>query len=612
MNKVIIVLEALEKSRRNKFLRGIEKTLKIFELLIWIIPPVKKLRRTSNVFVVLNDHEISKFLGWFGIPTAELSNKEFTEDEVEDIIKKSIELSERWYQYKDINKKITFLNVNHGVVLQQDLAELFFKNIKKLKYIQCVLEDIEPTSIYVENINSFIGKIIQSVADTNEIKVFSILPELYGKVKDKIRTYLVYTRHRIASIYHKTLHLMTIKNNNGEFKILVDAPYVNFIDAIFPVIDVLLKDKNHKIYILGKKEEILKYSQDFVDFPIKIKNVDISKEVVDIKRYLAPILKDAAFHEIFEYRGINFWKAVEVDIHYLLYYRLPHLIQSLKERDIILENINPDILLVGDDRTEHVRTGILLAKNKKVPVMEIQHGIYTHIHPVVTPVSDKICVFGNYAKNVLKKAGGNENQIVVTGIPKFDSLFDKKKLKFMSKMERQYKKIVLATTDGFEDVTVAVLKKILQFISIKKDIRLVIKPHPADKMDLYSKITKKYRGVIVEASKANIDDILLDADVLITIMSSTVSINAAALDVPMIHFNAKKTSSIFNLISLEVKEPEELIPAIKDALYNKEILQRLAESRKKFIHEHAYKIDGRASERVANLMREIIKESKEK
>ena len=113
----------------------------------------------------------------------------------------------------------------------------------------------------------------------------------------------------------------------------------------------------------------------------------------------------------------------------------------------------------------------------------------------------------------------------------------------------------------------------------------------------------------MEDSKANIDDLILDADVLMTI-SSTVGINAAALDVPMILLNFNKIPSPYIPISLEVRELEEVIPAIKDALYNKEVMQRLADARKKFVYGHAYKINGKASERVANIIVQMIEESK--
>ena len=63
-------------------------------------------------------------------------------------------------------------------------------------------------------------------------------------------------------------------------------------------------------------------------------------------------------------------------------------------------------------------------------------------------------------------------------------------------------------------------------------------------------------------------------------------------------------------IALGVYRKEDLIPAIKDALYNREVREKLARCREKFVYEYAYIQDGRASERVANLIKSIATESR--
>jgi hypothetical protein len=610
MKKSLIILEGLERSRRSKFLRKVEKTIKTLERIVWIVPFIKKLDKTSQVFVVSRDYEISKFLERFGVSTIESEDKKFNKNEIEHMFEKSMELFDKLYRYRNMSDETTYLDVNTGVVLQADFVNLFFDRIKELKYVQNLVKDVNPTSIYVENINSSMGQIVMSVAESNQIKVFSILPELYGKLKNKIIKYLLYTRYRIPYIHANTLHLMSLNNGNGKRKVLAYAPYINFIDAIFPVIKVLSENNIYKkIYILGKKEEILRYSKDFVDTSITIENVDISKEIAKMKQYFSQVFRDDAFHEIFEHESINFWRSIKYDLYYIFHNRLASLMSNLKECEVVLKNVNPDMLLVGDDRPPHIRTCVLLAKNKKIPTMEIQHGIYSRTKPQSAPVSDKVCALGDYARDVLITAGGTDDQIVVTGCPKFDSLFDKKKLRYLPGSKKQCKKILFATQYVFEDVIIGAIEKIIPFLSVEQDVYLIIKPHPAEKPELYRRFSKKYKKVIVEDSKANIDDLLLDADVLVTI-GSTVGINAAILDVPMVLLNFNKTASLYIPISLEVRDIEDIIPAIKDALYNKEVLQRLADSRKKFVYEHAYIQDGQASKRVADLIENMVKESK--
>jgi hypothetical protein len=608
MKKLLIILEGLERSRRSKFLRKIEKIIKTFELIVWIIPSIKRLNRTSQVFVISHDYEISKFLKRFKVNIIELDSGKFNRDETEYILKRSTELFEKLNHYRNMSNKTTFLGVNIHAALQGDFTNLFFHRMENLRLVQNLIEDINPISLYVENINSSMGHIVMSIAESNQKKVFSILPPLYGKVKNNIMKYLLHKRYRLPHIHTNTSHLLSLNNDRGKYKILVVAPYINFIDAIFPVIKVLSKNELYKIYILCKKKDISKYSKDFVDVPITIKNADVSKEMAEIKNSFLQAFEDEAFHEIFEYEHMNFWESIKDDVYYI-HNISTDLMLNIEEYETVLKNIAPDMVLIGDDRPPHIRTCVLLAKNKKIQTMELQHGMYTRTGISAAPVSNKVCVWGEYARDVLIRAGGTDDQIAVTGCPKFDSLFDKKKLRSLSGDKKQCKKILFATQYAFEDATIGAIEKIISFLSIKHDVYLIIKPHPVEKPDLYRRFAKKYRKVIVEDNKANIDDLILDADVLVTI-SSTVGINAAILDVPMVLLNFDKTDSPYMPISVEVCDIEDIPLAINDALYNGEVLQRLAGARKKFVYEHAYIQDGKATNRVADLIEKMIEEEK--
>ena len=81
---------------------------------------------------------------------------------------------------------------------------------------------------------------------------------------------------------------------------------------------------------------------------------------------------------------------------------------------------------------------------------------------------------------------------------------------------------------------------------------------------------------------------------------------------PIICINTtnKKSMYVSSGIAIEVKKVEELIPAIKDVLYNEEIRKKLAEARKKFVYEHAYIQDGQATKRAVDLIMRMIEESK--
>ena len=55
---------------------------------------------------------------------------------------------------------------------------------------------------------------------------------------------------------------------------------------------------------------------------------------------------------------------------------------------------------------------------------------------------------------------------------------------------------------------------------------------------------------------------------------------------------------------------DDIAPAIEDVLNNRAVQERLARYRKKFVYDQAYKLDGKASRRVAELIESVVKEKR--
>jgi len=58
---------------------------------------------------------------------------------------------------------------------------------------------------------------------------------------------------------------------------------------------------------------------------------------------------------------------------------------------------------------------------------------------------------------------------------------------------------------------------------------------------------------------------------------------------------------------LGVKKEEELLPAINSILHDKKVVLKLKRNRKRYIYTHAYKQDGKASDRVTKLIKKCLK-----
>jgi len=93
--------------------------------------------------------------------------------------------------------------------------------------------------------------------------------------------------------------------------------------------------------------------------------------------------------------------------------------------------------------------------------------------------------------------------------------------------------------------------------------------------------------------------------------SSTTTLEAAILNKPIIILNLSGKPDIIPYvdkgIALGVYKKEDLIPAIKNALYSREVREKLARQREKFVYDYAYLQDGNASERVASLIAQVAR-----
>jgi surface carbohydrate biosynthesis protein len=237
-------------------------------------------------------------------------------------------------------------------------------------------------------------------------------------------------------------------------------------------------------------------------------------------------------------------------------------------------------------------------------------------------LSDYFLVSGPQAGYVKQNVFKDTKKIIVTGQPRFDILARADESFDVNVLRRKFglakdKKVVLLAADTYVQPVKACtpieenresISAVYDAANSLRDTQLVVKLHPAEDQEapLY-KENRSYTPVIVKGSQS-ISELLYVCDVMIT-KSSTTTLEAAILNRPIIVLNLSGEPDVMPYvkegIALGVYKKEDLIPAIKDALYSNEVRERLAKCREKFVYEYAYIQDGRASERVASLIKSI-------
>lgn len=159
------------------------------------------------------------------------------------------------------------------------------------------------------------------------------------------------------------------------------------------------------------------------------------------------------------------------------------------------------------------------------------------------------------------------------------------------------------------------MEAVVNAVSEFPEKQLAIKLHPSEKIAEYQQMLAGIENGNKAVLCQDIDlyGLLRECDLLMTV-HSTVALEAMILDKPVITINLTGKPDVMPYAksgaALGVYQQAELAPAIRKALYDPEVKRELEQKRESFVAEHAYKVDGQSSKRVAELIVRLIKESK--
>lgn len=229
--------------------------------------------------------------------------------------------------------------------------------------------------------------------------------------------------------------------------------------------------------------------------------------------------------------------------------------------------------------------------------------------------SDLILVNNQKMKDLLNDFGV-KSQIVVTGDPSFDSVYEniskcKKKEKMSSPL-----KIIFMTTDVVghgawtKNMWANTIKQTISTISkeFSNQVELILKIHPrSERIQDYEILLKEIDIKIPIIQNENLLDIVNDADIIITYAETWGLWECIFLEKPII---------IVNLFDYEIKKMPfvkmGLVFELKKLSDFRKIITEIKEGRKvgenieNIVSEYIFKFDNKASERSANSIKQLI------
>ncbi len=341
------------------------------------------------------------------------------------------------------------------------------------------------------------------------------------------------------------------------------------------------------------------------------------------------------FRTLFVNKGEDKYPLIEKRVEHYFNYHFPFMVKNIEMAKALLEKERPDILIMPASNGWYWQAMIIAAKMKGIPILETQHGI---VSPNVIdyfcnksrvkkgPNSrfmnfpDKFAVYGQWTKNILMdKFNYPEDKIIVIGQPRYDLLVKSKELFSRQKFCQKYgldskKKLVLFATRIAISPFVEQERLIIRALKEITDIELIIKSHPRGKMKDYVKICREEEiKARIIPEDCNIFEAISVCDIVITHPSTIVieSIIAnrptAVLDISNRPFPIPWTESG---AALSIYRTEDIPKILNKALFDKAAEKDMAIARKKFSYHYAYKQDGKATERMAQLVVDMVKNSR--
>ncbi len=279
--------------------------------------------------------------------------------------------------------------------------------------------------------------------------------------------------------------------------------------------------------------------------------------------------------------------------HEQSYYGLGSIINTKINKKLKTKNIATEFEAVNTRTSVHRHIPSKTAKNKNSPLWR--------------PLADVKCSSGEHAKNILTKyCNIPEKNIVITGHPKFDTLPNLKfnKLDIIKQLKLDpNKKIIVYGTKYREDEDI-IFNKIIDFINSNNNLQLVFKIAP--NVPLYNIKTRiKETDRIKIVQDFDVNKVLHIADLLITDRSQ-LGVEAILLDRDILIFDLYQTCTFPYTekgAAFGTHKLEEIIPGIKTCLTNKTTKQQLKQGRIKYLKECFFKLDGKAPERVVNIIK---------
>ena len=324
-------------------------------------------------------------------------------------------------------------------------------------------------------------------------------------------------------------------------------------------------------------------------------------------------------------RGYDVWPVVAEELRGVADLQFPWSARAMDEAGAALDALRPRAVFTYAEAGGWGRALMLEARRRGIATSAIQHGfIYRHwlnyLHEPDEmaaspgnpadrgfPRPDLSLLFDDFARGHLERHGHfPPSALAVTGSPRLDAIVasartfdDAGRAALRESLGARASSPIVVVAAKFTQLGRA-FDALVEAARDMPDVRIVVKPHPAEGAEPYLAAAGGTTNVVVAPAESDLGRLTAIADALVT-ANSTAAIEAMPLGVPALVVALPNNLSPFVEAGAMAGAwtGADVGPALRALLYDREMRQRLAAAREDFLARYRVAADGGAAARAA-------------
>lgn len=605
-----------------------------------------ELRSPLNKIIFPLNFSVEKQLQTMGIKITQPDDF-LNDDDYQLIDETAINIGESWWDDQEMMKALSYNGINLGTTIKHELISTLLKIIHRIVLIDRILKNTKPELVVITNSNNLVDNVAPYICKIHgyKTKIFTTNKNKQSAFRfdtlrisiDFLGKNLVFRMPRstflaVKKCYELFWDLIFIfcksHTKKQEFKKRILLLEFNLINWFYLLKH--LSETQYELLLLNNRRPVIWNTESlnrakklrFTKLSLKKYNQNNKKKSQFLNNLRRVLEENPTLSSKFCVNSIMFWDFIKEDFIQFCLKRLMEIIDVVDSSQSLLEKEKINLVVSWDDNQQIERSIISVAKNKKIPTLQVQHGILNQIKTknrswsnftLREIISDKYAVYGKLAYTMFANHGADTNKIIIAGCPRYDELFH-------SKIKNE--KMILVTLSGipstaysffFSNKIISHYEKLFEavFTSLAKikDRKIIIKRHPSqDEILSIDRLTRQHVPSATIVTNAPTNDLLARADVVITPPSS-IALEAMIVGKPVVLIKYLADDYGIPYVQhgavIPIQSPHEAEKAIFDAVYDENTRKHLAEGRKKFVEE-ALSYHGNSCERIVEIIENLL------